>query len=108
MHRYLSVHIIHCSSLFQEVNSFLRAKLEENCELRGTDNVQGQISVHIFEAKWRLCNCVNYPSNIFSQGCILGDLFLKVLNVKVILLALKMLLVCSKCLVVFLLTIYSG
>ena len=29
--------------LFQEANSFPRAKLEENCELRGTDNVQGQI-----------------------------------------------------------------
>ena len=24
------------------------------CELRGIDNVQGQISVHIFEAKWML------------------------------------------------------
>ena len=40
--------------LFREANSFPRAKLEETCELRGTDNVQGQISVHIFEAKWRL------------------------------------------------------
>ena len=40
--------------LFQEANSFPRAKLEQNCELRGTGNVQGQISVHIFEAKWRL------------------------------------------------------
>ena len=40
--------------LFREANSFPRAKLEENCELRGTDNVQGQISVHIFEAKWIL------------------------------------------------------
>ena len=30
--------------LFREANSFPRAKLEENCELRGTDNVQGQIS----------------------------------------------------------------
>ena len=40
--------------LFREANSFPRAKLEENCELRGTDNVQGQISVHIFEDKWRL------------------------------------------------------
>ena len=39
---------------FREANSFPRAKLEENCELRGTDYVQGQISVHIFEAKWRL------------------------------------------------------
>ena len=27
--------------LFGEANSFPRAKLEENCELRGTDNVQG-------------------------------------------------------------------
>jgi len=25
-----------------------------NCELRGTDNVQGQISEHIFKVKWRL------------------------------------------------------
>ena len=34
--------------LFREANTLPRAKLEENCELRGTDNVQGQISVHIF------------------------------------------------------------
>ena len=34
--------------LFLEENSFPRAQLEENCELRGTDNVQGQISWHIF------------------------------------------------------------
>ena len=40
--------------LFREANSFPRAKLEENWELRETDNVQGQISVHIFEDKWRL------------------------------------------------------
>ena len=40
--------------LFQEANSFARDKLEENCELRGTDNVQGQISKHIFTAKLRL------------------------------------------------------
>ena len=40
--------------LFREANSFPRAKLEENCELRGTDNVQGQISEHIFAAKLRL------------------------------------------------------
>ena len=33
--------------LFQEANSFPRAKLEENCELRRTDNVQGQITEHI-------------------------------------------------------------
>ena len=40
--------------LFREANSFQRAKLRENCELRRTDNVQGQISEHIFCAKWRL------------------------------------------------------
>ena len=28
--------------LFREANNFLRVQLEENCELRGTDNVQGQ------------------------------------------------------------------
>ena len=40
--------------LSRKANSFPRAKLEENCELRGTDNVQGQISEHIFAAKLRL------------------------------------------------------
>ena len=40
--------------LFREANSFPRVKLEENCELQGTDNVQGQISEHIFAAKLRL------------------------------------------------------
>ena len=30
--------------LFREANSFPRARLEENCELRGADNVPGQIS----------------------------------------------------------------
>ena len=40
--------------LFRKVNSFPRAKLEENCELQGTGNVQGQISKHIFAAKLRL------------------------------------------------------
>ena len=40
--------------LFCEANSFPRAKLEENCEIPGTDNVQGQVSEHIFAAKLRL------------------------------------------------------
>ena len=40
--------------LFREANSFPRAKLEENCELGGTDNVRRQISEHIFTAKLRL------------------------------------------------------
>ena len=35
--------------LFREANSFPRAaSLEGNCELRGTDNVRGQISEDIF------------------------------------------------------------
>ena len=33
--------------LFREENSFQSALLQENCELRETDNVQGQISQHI-------------------------------------------------------------
>ena len=41
--------------LFREANSFPRAKLEENCELRGTDNVQGQISEHIFAPNGDYC-----------------------------------------------------
>ena len=52
--------------------------------------------------------CAYYPSNIFLKGRILGDLFSKHLKVNVNLSALQILLVCSKCLVLFILTIYSG
>ena len=52
--------------LFREANCFPRAKLEENCELRGTDNVQGQISEHIF-APNRDC-CLYCPSNLFRNA----------------------------------------
>ena len=48
--------------LFREPNSFPRAKLEENCELRGTDNVQGQISEHIFAYYWRLLSLLSFKS----------------------------------------------
>ena len=47
---YLSADII-CSekrTVFRERSS------RKNCELRETDYVQGQISVHIFNVKWRL------------------------------------------------------
>jgi len=47
------------------VNSFARAKLKENYELRGTDNVQGQISEHIFKVKWRLLCLLSFK--YFSQ-----------------------------------------
>jgi len=40
--------------LFREANSFPRAKLEENCELGGTDNVCRQMSKHVFAARLRL------------------------------------------------------
>ena len=54
--------------LFREAYSFPRAKLEENCELRRTDNVQGQISEHIFAAKSRpLCLLSSFSWGIFAQ-----------------------------------------
>ena len=57
--------------MFREANSFPRAKLVENSELRGTDNVQGQISEYIFTAKLRLLCLLSkigeYPP-IFSDS----------------------------------------
>ena len=52
--------------LFREANSFPRAKLEENCELRGTDNVQGQIPEHIFAPNGGYF--LHYPSNLFRNA----------------------------------------
>ena len=52
--------------LFREANSFPRAKLEENFELRGTDYVQGQISEYIFAPKGGYC--LHYPSNLFRNA----------------------------------------
>ena len=51
--------------LFRVVNSFLRAQLEENCELRRTDNVQGQISKHILAPNGGYC--AYYLSNLFRN-----------------------------------------
>ena len=58
MLRYLSADNI-CS----EKRTVLRS---ENCELRGTDNFQGQISEHIFapNGSYR----VYYPSNLFRNA----------------------------------------
>ena len=42
-------------NLFLEASSFARAQLEENCVLRRTDNVQGQISEHIFMPNGGYC-----------------------------------------------------
>ena len=69
--------------LFREANSFPRAKLEENCELRGTDNVQhvqGQIFVHIFEVKWMLLCLLSFK--YFFRRPHFGRPFLRLLNVK--------------------------
>ena len=52
-------------NLFRDANSFPRVKLKENCELRGTDNVQGQISEHIFAPNGGYC--LYYPSNLFRN-----------------------------------------
>ena len=46
-------------------NLFREAKHEENCELRRTENVLGQISEHIFKAKWRLLWLLSFKH--FSQ-----------------------------------------
>ena len=51
--------------LFREANSFPRASLSENYELRATDNVQGQISEHIFAPNGGYC--LYYPSNLFRS-----------------------------------------
>ena len=52
--------------LFREANGFPRAKLEENCELRETEIVQGQISEHIFAPNGGYC--LYYPSNLFRNA----------------------------------------
>ena len=48
--------------LFRVVNSELRA----NCELRGTDDVQGQIFEHIFAPNGGYC--LYYPSNLLRNA----------------------------------------
>ena len=51
--------------LFREANSFPRTKLEENCGLGRTDNVQGQISEHIFAPNGDYF--LYYPSNLLRN-----------------------------------------
>ena len=61
---YLSSDII-CSekrTVFRE-----RSSDEENYELRGTDNVQGQISEHVFAPNEGYC--VYYPSHLNRNAC---------------------------------------
>ena len=51
--------------LFREENSYLRAYLDEDCKLLGTDNVREQICEHI-SPQMATTVCVRYPSNIFA------------------------------------------
>ena len=51
--------------LSREAISFPKALLEENCELRATDNIQEQISEYIFAPNGDYCVC--YPSNVFYK-----------------------------------------
>jgi len=55
--------------LFREANSFPKASLEENCELRGTDHVQGQIPEHIFALNGGYC--VYILQIFFAAGAVL-------------------------------------
>ena len=55
--------------LFREAHSSPRAKLQENCELRGTVNVEGQKSEDIFSPNGGYC--LYYPSNIFATRAVL-------------------------------------
>ena len=57
---------LHGHYLFREANSFPRAKLEENCELLRTDNVQGQTAELIFAPNGGCC--IYYPSNLFRNA----------------------------------------
>ena len=55
------------------------------------------------------CDCVYYPLNIFFYKAAFWETFSQSFsNAKEILSALKILLVCSKCLVLFILAIYLG
>ena len=46
--------------LFLVADSFPRASLSENCSLLGTDNVRGQISVHIFAPNGGYCLSIQF------------------------------------------------
>ena len=63
---YLSLDII-CSSRLTVflAHSFPRAALSENCLLLGTDNVRGQISVHIFAPNGSYCLYLFAPNGDF-------------------------------------------
>ena len=56
-----SLHMFRCLSA-----DILCSRKRTICELRGTDNVQGQISEHIFAPNGDYC--LYYPSNLFRKA----------------------------------------
>ena len=53
--------------LFRKANSCPRAKLEGNCEPRGTDNVQGQLFMLISKAKSGLLSLLSFKYFLSQQ-----------------------------------------
>ena len=102
MHGYLSAELsVPRSEQFSESGS----KLEENCELRGTDNIQSQISVQIFEAKWRLLYLLSFKYLFTRQH--FGRPFLKAFKHQRNSVSAQNIISRFKCLVLFILTTYS-
>ena len=57
--------------LFLDAHSFPRAMLSENCSLLGTDDVRGQISVHIFARNGDYCLYI--LSLLLKYGAVHGN-----------------------------------
>ena len=55
--------------LFLVAHSFPRASLSENCSLLGTDNVLGQISVHIFAPNGDYCLSIRSFVRVKCYNC---------------------------------------
>ena len=51
---------------FRDANSSPRVRLEENCELQGTDNVLRHIYKYMFESNGAFC--VYFPSIILAEA----------------------------------------
>ena len=56
-------------NLFLVAHSFPWATLSENCSLLGTDNVRGQISVHIFAPNGGYCLYITHLVGIAGYTC---------------------------------------
>lgn len=74
-----------CSDIFPRSSE--SEAFEETSKLRGTNNVQRQMSEHLFTPMG--CYCVYYSSNIFIYGRSFGETSSKSVNVKMVLGAWK-------------------